>query len=734
MKRNYVVSKIIQDREEKARTSHQEHQENDLLPGLGHRRISGRMSQIYKPTAEISGFRVRPGDFSLYGATEVHGGINFTITSFGAVSCDLLLFRRQQTVPFAIIRIPDEYKIGNVYSIMVFDLKAEDFEYGYIFDGPHNKKKGLLFDRKKVVLDPYAKAVVGQRAWGAAKTCNFYHARVVHDNFKWDETNFPCTPMEDSIIYEMHVRGFTRHRSSGVNYPGTFAGIVEKIPYLKELGITAVELMPIFEFDETINARNINGKQLLEYWGYNTVAFFAPNTAYSASLEYNEEGTELKQTIQILKKNGIEVILDVVFNHTAEGDEKGPFISFKGLDNNIYYMLMPDTGAYYNFSGCGNTLNCNNPIVRQFIVNCLKYWVTEYHVDGFRFDLASILGRDQSGAPMKNPPLLERIAYDPILHSTKLIAEAWDAGGLYQVGAFPAYHRWAEWNGRYRDALRDFLKGNYWNAPETAKRLAGSPDLYHGVYEGHESSVNFITCHDGFTLYDLFTYSRKHNEMNGWNNTDGANDNRSWNCGVEGPTDDPVIRNLRYKMMRNAITVLMMSRGTPMILAGDEFGNTQFGNNNAYCQDNEISWLNWDYLKRNREFFEFYKSVIRLRKKHPVIRKKLGKAKCGLDEIVTCGANPDDHIITRDNRVLCILFAGYDKEKRRDDVVYMAINAHWEPCEIRLPALKAGLSWGICVDTDAPGQDYYHEEPVFMTRPMFLLKERSVAVFTLYDQ
>ena len=729
MKRNLVVGKLIQQMEAEAAGRE---------PGQGPEsrrrfRKPGRIGQIYKPTAEISGFKVRPGNFEINGATEVQGGVNFTISSIGATSCELCLFKRHQDNPYAVIKIPDEYRIGMVYSIMVFGLIIEDFEYCYRFDGPYDPERGLLFDKTKLVLDPYARAVAGQRPWGAAKTATTYKARVVHNDFKWDDTAFPRTPMEDSIIYEMHVRGFTRHRSSGVQYPGTFAGIVEKIPYLKELGITAVELMPVFEFDAAIKARSVNGKQLMEYWGYNTVSFFAPNSAFAASLEYNEEGTELKQTIQVLKKHGIEVILDVVFNHTAEGNENGPFLSFKGLDNNIYYMLMP-TGEYYNFSGCGNTFNCNNPIVRQFIINCLKYWVTEYNVDGFRFELASILGRDQNGVPMKNPPLLERLSYDPILRSTKLIAEAWDAGGLYQVGNFPAYHRWAEWNGKYRDALRDFLKGNYWNAPETAKRLAGSTDLYQGVYEGHESSVNFITCHDGFTLYDLFSYSRKHNEVNGWNNADGADDNRSWNCGVEGPTEDPVITALRFKMMRNAITVLMCSRGTPMILAGDEFGNTQFGNNNSYCQDNEISWLNWDYLKRNRDFFEFYKSTIAFRKKHPSIRRQLQPAECGLPDVMTCGANPDDHMITKDNRVLGILFAGREEGAEYDDVIYMVINAHWEPCEIRLPALRAGLSWGICIDTEGSGGRFYYEKPVFLTRPLFMLAERSVAVFTLYRE
>ena len=406
--------------------------------------------------------------------------------------------------------------------------------------------------------------MTGQRAWGAAKTEADYHSRVVKETYHWTENDFPYTPMEDSIIYEMHVRGFTRHKTSGVQYPGTFAGIIEKIPYLKELGVTAVELMPIFEFDECINSRSYNGKVLLEYWGYNTVAFFAPNTAYTASIEYNEEGTELKEMIKCLKKEGIEVILDVVFNHTAEGNRKGRYFSFKGIDSNIYYTQTPG-GDYYNFSGCGNTFNCNHPQVSRFIVDCLRYWVTEYHVDGFRFDLASILTRDEDGAPMTDPPLLRMISNDPI--------------GLYQVGSFPAYGRWSEWNGRYRDSIRDFLKGSYWHAPETAARITGSTDMYgKAPYKGCNSSVNFVTCHDGFTLYDLFSYDHKHNEANGWNNTDGADDNRSWNCGVEGHTDDPVIKSLRQKMMRNAMTVLMCSRGTPMILAGDEFANTQYGN------------------------------------------------------------------------------------------------------------------------------------------------------------
>ena len=341
--------------------------------------------------------------------------------------------------------------------------------------------------------------------------------------------------------------------------------------------------------------RVIDGRELLDYWGYNTVSFFAPNTSYASDREYNHVGTELKQLIKTLKENGIEVILDVVFNHTAEGNEDGPFFSFKGIDNNVYYMLTPD-GNYYNFSGCGNTVNCNHPVVQQMIVECLRYWVTTYRVDGFRFDLASILGRNEDGTPMDKPPLLQTLAFDPILGDVKLIAEAWDAGGLYQVGNFPSWKRWSEWNGKYRDDLRDFLKGGYWKAPEAALRISGSSDLYNPFERGTNASINFITCHDGFSLYDLYSYNHKHNEANGWNNTDGSDDNRSWNCGAEGDTKDPLILKLRYRMIKNAFAVLICSRGTPMFLSGDEFCDTRFGNNNPYCQDNLTSWLIGNYL------------------------------------------------------------------------------------------------------------------------------------------
>ena len=509
------------------------------------------------PMAEIAGFPVRPGIYDLNGATPLQNGVNFTIHTCGGTSCELLLFHRAQEEPFAVLPFPEAYKIGDVYSMIVYGLNIDEFEYAYRVDGPYCPEKGLLFDKNKILLDPYAKAVAGQRTWGI-RWDHTYHARVVKDRFDWGDMPQSKKELCDLIIYELHVRDFTHHPSSGVQHRGTFSGLMEKIPYLKELGINAVELMPIFEFDETMNSRTVDGKQLLECWGYNTVGFFAPNSSYAAANEHNLEGTELKTLIKALHDNGIEVILDVVFNHTAEGNEKGNTFSFKGFDNNIYYMLTPD-GNYYNFSGCGNTLNCNHPVVQQLILECLRYWTINYRVDGFRFDLASILGRNEDGSPMNNPPLLRTLADDSILSNVKLIAEAWDAGGLYQVGSFPASGRWAEWNGRYRDSLRSYLKGDSWNAWDAAWSISGSGDLYGGYYDnthsnyaGYNSCVNFLTCHDGFTLYDLYAYNDKHNEANGWNNTDGANDNRSWNCGAEGETDDPEVLSLRRRMIRNA--------------------------------------------------------------------------------------------------------------------------------------------------------------------------------------
>lgn len=689
------------------------------------------------PMAEIDGFQVRPGMFDVNGATALPNGVSFTVHTHNGTSCELLLFHRGEEEPYAVLPFPEAYKIGDVYSMIVYDLNVEDFEYAYRIDGPNKPKKGLLFDKNNVLLDPYARVVAGQRIWGERKQ-GAYHARVLKDIFDWGERKQSHKDLCDLVIYELHVRGFTQHPSSKVKHRGTFEGLREKIPYLKELGVNAVELMPIFEFDETMNAREVNGQKLLEYWGYNTVSFFAPNTSYIAQDEYNQEGTELKELIKELHENHIEVILDVVFNHTAEGNEKGPVFCFKGMDNNLYYMLTPD-GNYYNFSGCGNTLNCNHPIVRQMILECLRYWTVSYRVDGFRFDLASILGRNANGSPMNNPPLLESLANDPVLSNVKLIAEAWDAGGLYQVGSFPAGRRWAEWNGKYRDTMRGYLKGENWEAWNAAWRICGSGDMYGGLtvndnrdYVGYNSSINFFTCHDGFTLYDLYSYNDKHNENNGWNNTDGTNDNRSWNCGAEGNTSDPEVLRLRYRMIRNACALLMCSRGTPMFLAGDEFGNTQYGNNNSYCQDNEISWLDWTCLEKNRDLFEFFKFMIAYRHKHAVIRKKLPNAVCGMEPIHAHDVRAENTNLPDGTRTFAVSFAGYDKKKGEDDLVYIALNTYWEDVEITLPDLHKRGSWYLSVNTygDGEGRYCYPEGQEIRIDGSFVMRPRSVAVFT----
>ena len=682
-----------------------------------------------KPLDTICGFQVRPGFFLDFGATVIPGGVNFTIQSHKATSCELLLFHREAEEPFAVLPFPDNYRIGFCYSMIVFGLDIEEFEYAYRLDGPYDEKMGLRFDRTKVLLDPYARAVTGQSHWGHKNNPQHgYRARVVHSNFDWGQQRHTSIPMEDLIIYELHVRGYTKDASSGVKHPGTFDGLKEKIPYLKGLGVNAVELMPVFEFDEMRDARLIDENLLLDFWGYNPVSFFAPNTSYSSSKEYNREGMELKSLIKELHDQNIEVILDVVFNHTAEGNEFGPSFSFKGFDNQIYYMLTPD-GHYYNFSGCGNTLNCNHPVVQNMILDCLRYWVIEYRVDGFRFDLASILGRNEDGTPLHQPPLLRSLAFDSILGNVKLIAEAWDAGGLYQVGSFPSWKRWAEWNGRYRDDMRRFLKGDDFLSQAAARRITGSPDLYDPVFRGRNASVNFLTCHDGFTLYDLYSYNEKHNEANGWGNTDGADDNNSWNCGVEGDTTDPSVLALRRKMMMNACAVLMCSRGTPMFLAGDEFADTRYGNNNPYCQDNLISWLDWSLLEKNRALYEFFRYMIHLRKAHACIRKDLEPSYLGFPSMSLHGLTPWKPDLPESSHTACVLFSGYDDSLHKEDLVFLAVNTHWCSAALTLPQLPDGYTWKIAVNTGDKKQQTFTDSEIPAAGSSVLLGERSVIVF-----
>lgn len=685
--------------------------------------VMGMQRRIHLvPLDRIAGFDVRPGFYEINGATAIPGGVNFTTHSHYATGIELLLFHRMANKPYAILPFPRHYRIGNVYSMIVFSLNIEEFEYAYRVDGPYEPEKGLIFDKTKYLLDPYAKAVTGQSLWGIPSPGDqHYKARVVRDDFDWGNIIQPLIPMKDLIIYELHVRGFSMHGSSAVLHPGTFDALMEKIPYLVELGVNVVELMPIFEFDEMLDYREAEGNALYNYWGYSTVTFFAPNTSYAAGTEYNREGNELKKLIKALNENGIEVFLDVVFNHTAEGNEDGPFFSFKGFDNNIYYLLTPK-GHYYNFSGCGNTLNCNHPIVQQMIISCLRYWVTTYRIDGFRFDLASILGRNEDGSPMSKPPLLQSLAFDPILGNVKLIAEAWDAGGLYQVGNFPSWNRWAEWNGKYRDDIRKFLKGDAGLAKTAAIRIAGSRDIYLSA-ERENASVNFITCHDGFTLYDLYAYNEKHNELNGWNGTDGTDDNNSWNCGCEGDTADEKVMALRKRMIRNAITVLMCSRGIPMFLAGDEFCNTQFGNNNPYCQDNEISWLDWRFLEKNRDMFEFFKYMIRFRKDHPVLKAPLSDGACGIKDTSFHGVEPWCEEFGESDRYVGVMFAG-QKKGSRPDIIYLAVNTYWEKLTITLPELPRLMWWCLKVNTwDDVVRPYGRYKGTFEIEP------RTVMVF-----
>ncbi|MGM0414693.1 MAG: glycogen debranching protein GlgX [Bacillota bacterium] len=686
------------------------------------------------PTHEKEGVKFRRGKALPFGASIVPGGVNFSIFSKHAVSCELILYKKHDLEPFAIIPFPDEFRIGNVFTMIVFDLDYEELEYGFKMDGPYETEYGHRFDKDKILLDPYAKAVTGREIWGKKPDWEreFQHrSRVIFDDFDWEGDKPLEHELNDLIIYEAHVRSFTRHESSGVKYPGTFGSLREKIPYLKELGVNCIELLPIFEFDEFENSKvnEETGERLYNYWGYSAVNFFAPKAGYAATGKFGMEVDELKNMIKELHKNGIEVILDVVFNHTAEGNEQGPYISYRGVDNKTYYLLTPE-GYYYNFSGCGNTLNCNNPVVRTMILDCLRYWAAEYHIDGFRFDLASILSRDQQGRPMANPPLLETLAHDPILGKCKLIAEAWDAGGLYQVGSFPAWGRWAEWNGKYRDDIRRFIKGEAEVVGKVAQRIQGSPDLYEK--RGPTASINFVTCHDGFTLKDMVSYNEKHNWANGEENRDGTDDNNSWNCGVEGPTDDEGIQFLRKKQMKNALTILLMSRGIPMILSGDEFANTQFGNNNAYCHDNEISWLNWDRLGENKDIFNYLQRLIDFRKDHPVLRAKYfsdSKNETGYPELSFHGVDPWE-INFDSSLTLAAMFAA-PKEKYqldKDEFIYLALNMHWESHQYQLPELPEEFSWKVVANSSvAAPEDFWPEgeEKLIEDQSSIILGPRS---------
>ena len=687
-----------------------------------------------QPTETIEGYRVRPGKPLPFGVSTVPGGLNFSVYTSAGTSCTLVLLSRSENKIIKEIRIPDHYRIGDVYSIVVFDIDYEDIEYGYKIEGPFSPEDGHRFDGDNILMDPYARTTSGREEWGVEPNWELqyqHRSRISFDDFDWEGDSPLEIKDEDLVIYEMHVRSFTQSETSGVKFRGTYAGIAEKIPYLKKLGINAVELMPVFEFDEFENSRihPDTGERLYNYWGYSTVAFFAPKAGFASTGKFGMQVDEFKQLVKELHRANIEVILDVVFNHTAEGNEYGPSISFKGLDNKIYYMLTPE-GYYYNFSGTGNTLNCNNPVVRNLVLDCLRYWASEYHIDGFRFDLASILGRDPWGAPLNNPPLLESLAFDPILSSCKLIAEAWDAGGLYQVGTFPAFGRWSEWNGKYRDTARRYLKGDEGQVGELAQRIQGSPDLYQWNGRSQATSINFITCHDGFTLADLVSFDQKHNEANGEFNRDGGDDNHSWNCGAEGWTDNPEILELRRKQAMNALGLLMTSRGTPMLLMGDEFGRSQHGNNNAYCIDSPVSWVDWNLLKSNENLFNFAQALIAFRHQHPCLRVNRFDHG-GSDIFPSCsfhGTKPWNVDWSSESRQLGWMMSS-QTDDGQSDTVYVAANSAHYATWFELPQLPEVYEWDLCFNTGNQVEPYL-KKPVPFRETGILVGERSMVIFT----
>ena len=690
----------------------------------------------YYPTHEHQGYRFRRGHTLPFGATVVASGVNFSVFSSAATACTLVLFRKHEPQPMVEIEFPQEFRIGDVYSMTVFDLDYEDLEYGYRFDGPWDPEHGHRFDKSKIVFDPYARVLGGRDVWLEQPDWNDiypHRSRLAFDDFDWEEDRPLEHPMQDLVIYETHVRGYTAHPSSKVSAPGTFAGLREKIPYLKELGINCVELLPIFEFDEWENSHKHpdTGELLVNYWGYSTLAFLAPKAGFAATGGLGMQVDEVKTLVKELHAAGIEVILDVVFNHTAEGDHRGPTFSFRGIDNRTYYILTPD-GYYYNFSGCGNTLNCNHPVVRSLVLDCLRYWAAEYHMDGFRFDLASILGRDQNGAPLANPPLLEALAYDPVLSKCKLIAEAWDAGGLYQVGSFPAYGRWAEWNGKFRDNVRKFLKGDEGLVGDIASRIQGSPDLYY--YRGPTASINFITCHDGFTLRDMVSYAGKHNDANGENNNDGSNDNDSWNWGWEGESTDPGTLAMRRQVSKNAFCLLLLSRGVPMVLMGDEFGRTQHGNNNAYCHDNEIAWVDWSLVEKNAELLRFVQKLIKFRNTHSVLRGGNFYRHAGVDgqepDISFHGTQAFAPDFSSGSRCLAFLLSGRYGKPQHDDI-YVALNFHWDGLPFQLPRFSDAGPWRVVVNTSMPAPEDIHDPssaPSIGGQEQIIVGGRSVMV------
>ena len=678
----------------------------------GLRLLADYVSEVCEHTAVRHGFPLP------LGALEFEGGVNFSLFSRDATRVRLELFSDvEDSCPSRVIDLdPVRNRTGDIWHVWVKDVSPGQL-YAYRVDGPHRPEAGQLFDFERLLLDPCAAAIKRPRTRSAGRKCVF--TRQV---FNWRDDQPPRHPWARTVIYETHVRGLTAHESSQVRFPGTFRGLTEKIPYLKELGVTAIELQPVQEFDaRACRAHDpVTGEPLRDYWGYDPVSFFAPNGAYSSAGDGGEQTCEFKEMVRQLHAAGIEVIIDIVLNHTGELDERGPTLSWRGIDNPIYYSLTRDKRHYIDAAGAGNTINANHPVVRNLIMSALRHWVVEMHVDGFRFDLASILGRDESGQLLKNASLLEQIAEDPVLGNTKLIAEAWDEAGAYQVGSF-CERRWAEWNGRYRDDVRRFWRGDRGMLGAFASRICGSEDLYARSGKGPECSINFITCHDGFTLNDLVSFRRKHNMANGESDCDGTDENYSANYGVEGPSDDPRIEKLRARQIRNFLLTLLISRGVPMLLGGDELRRTQKGNNNAYCQDNDTTWYDWHALQRNADIHGFLQRMIAFRRAHPVLSREKFYTAAEVSWLTPSLAVPNwsDPLA----RTLGCLI----RDSAGQDTLYLMFNAEEKPMSFLIPPAPEHAQWRLAVDT-ATDLPVSGAEPLVAAGSPRTLESRSTVV------
>lgn len=672
------------------------------------------------------------------GSTPDKSGVNFSIFSRNATAVELLLFENHDDIEPTHI-IPLDPVINKTFSFWHVYIKGINpgIHYAYRIDGPNDTSKGHRFNKNKVLIDPYAKGNTNtlwkrENACGKLDNIATSMRSVVIDtnNYNWEGDEPLRRSMDETIIYEIHVKGFTK-ADTNQNNQGTYKGIIEKIPYLKDLGVTAIELLPVFEFDDTEVLRtSVDGTNLYNYWGYSTISYFAPHSAYCSSPDLGEHINEFRDMVKALHKEGIEVILDVVFNHTNEGNHLGPYINFRGIDNSIYYHLVKDNKTYYmDYSGCGNTLNCNHPIVEKMILDSLEFWVNEMHIDGFRFDEGSIMSRGEDGTPMLYPPVVWHIELSEVLADTKIIAEAWDAAGLYQIGYFPGY-RWAEWNGLFRDNIRSFIKGESGKVNVVASRIAGSADLYQKSEHLPINSINFITCHDGFTMYDLVSYNEKHNEANGEGNLDGINDNLSCNYGMEGDTEHLEINCLRKKQIKNFAAILLLSQGVPMILAGDEIMRTQHGNNNAYCQDNQISWIDWSLLEKNYDIFRFFKWMIAFRKRHPTLHRRrffTGEVNDrGLKDIEWHGCQLYSPGWEDSNSKVLSFTLGSTEDK---EDIHVMMNMDLIDLDFELPDSK-GRDWYRAIDTSlqspddikGPGEEIIYKDNVYH------MQSRSIVV------